>query len=90
MVNPHRCACGCLAKVGTPGTVKIRFKQEERPSEVTVESPMCTCCIVAMFEDKGSTGTTGAKPFYNTRGKPVGPAKRLGANSRSKKWLGRR
>jgi hypothetical protein len=78
-----------MAKVGTPGTVKIRFNKETRASEVTTAVPMCTSCIVRTFKDAGNVGDTG-RPYINSKGKPIGMAERLGPNARPKKWLGKR
>lgn len=60
MSSPHHCnRCGKLAKVGTPGTVRVPYNGNML--QLKVESPLCSNCIGELI-----------KPFGEVTGKTIG------------------
>jgi hypothetical protein len=88
-MTPKHCSkCGKLAKIGTPGTVRVPFNGNI--IELQVESPMCSSCIGELLRPFGKVAGKTIANEGHTASPTRAMGKLMGAGTRPRKWIGKR
>ena len=85
MSEPKHCyKCSKLAKIGTPGMVRVPFNGSI--IQLKVETPLCSKCIGELIRPFGER----TEPVVGQTGELRGRMRRIIDAGSSKKWLGKR